>query len=267
LEVIILGSGSALPLPQRNPASLFLKHEGLTCLFDCGEGTQHRMHEYGIKIMRLKYIFISHLHGDHIFGLPGLLSTLDMYGRVKTLKVYGPSGIKAYIEDSLKPSQMELRYPLVIEELSNSPYYFELSDTFSVESFPLEHSIPTLGYCLKMKKSRAVYDSSAEQLTLYDNKFGYITDTLFSESHAKFVQSASLLYHEATFANAELENAVRTKHSTAEEAAKLALIAEASQLIIGHFSARYRDIDSHLEQARAIFPATVPAIEGTKYIV
>lgn len=254
-----------MPLPQRNPAGLFFKHEGLTCLFDCGEGTQHRMHEFGVKIMRLKYIFISHLHGDHIFGLPGLLATLDMYGRAKPLKVFGPQGIKSYIEDSLKPGQVELRYPVIIEELPKIPYNFQLSENYTAESFPLDHSIPTLGYALSMKSSTNEKDGQGRTQYESKRKFGYVTDTLASKDYMGFISKSEVLYHEATFLNAESENALKTKHSTAEQAATIARDCEVKNLIIGHYSARYRDLEAHLREAKAVFPATLPAIEGNKH--
>jgi ribonuclease Z len=264
LEITIIGSGSALPVPGRNPSSIYFKDEGLTALFDCGEGTQHRLHEFAVKLMKIKYIFISHLHGDHFFGLPGLIATLDLYGRTKPLHIIGPMGVKEIILRMFDLQGSQLRYEVHFKELQfPNAGELELEYPYNLHYFPLNHSVSTFGYLL----SKEIRSKEAETILNRSRKvFAYVTDTSTDGVDYAIINNVEMLYHEATYLSSEKENALKTYHSTAQDAGHVAEQISAKMLIIGHFSARYRHLQEHLTEVRNVFPNAQVAIEGQKFI-
>ncbi|MCP9767016.1 ribonuclease Z [Lacihabitans sp. LS3-19] len=301
MEFRILGTGSATPQLQRNPSAFTLAIDNFLILIDCGEGTQYRLLQYKIKSFRIKYILISHLHGDHYFGLIGLISTMNMQKRKETLTVFGPKGLNEIITQQLKYSGSILNFKLEFVQ-TNSEKFEEIfsDDTIKIDSFPLKHRIECTGFLVTKKNSKRkiiadklppnfpipfyrllkdgfdvndelngeVYKNS-EYTTEGSNekKFAYCSDTIFDKSVVKYVKNADLLYHESTFTT-ELENrAQATFHSTAAQAAQIATLAKVGQLVIGHFSSRYKTEELFLEEAKAVFSQTALAEEGKNFII
>ncbi len=316
----VLGSSSALPTATTNPTAHLLKADERFFLIDCGEGTQMQLRRNHVKIQRIHHVFISHLHGDHYFGLIGLITTMQLLGRVKTLHIYSPPGLKAIIElqrrpynhyengdgneientSSDKTSKKEDDYfPIIFHELETRKNTVIFDDNkISVETIPLKHRIPCCGFLFREKpKLRKIlpemilkHKISIEQIqkiklgenlqkedgTIITNEeitlpaldsesYAFCSDTRFNESIIPIIKGVDLLYHEATFLH-ELEHlAKKTAHSTALQAATIAMKAEVKQLIIGHFSARYKNKDVLLNEAKTVFENTVVAEEGKTY--
>ena len=268
-------------------------------LVDCGEGTQLQIQRYGLKAMKLEAIFISHLHGDHYLGLVGLLSSMHLMGRTKDLELFGPPELAEIITIQLKYSDTTLRYKVNFHRLNmnESEQVYE-TRKFTVTSFPVEHRIPCVGFYFEEKsfpvrldKKKLPDDISLAEIErlkkgedlLYDNgkvkyrnaditlgrkkarSYAYCTDTLYFPELAEFIKGVDLLYHEATFQTEKELYATTTFHATAGQAAEFARKAEAGKLIIGHFSARYRDIKPLEEEARKVFKETYLAEEGKTF--
>lgn len=299
IELTILGSNSATPAFGRNQSSQILNVNETLYLIDCGEGTQLQLNKYGIKRNKIGYIFISHLHGDHYLGLIGLLSSMHLSGRKEEISIFGPPELKELIDLHLKLSQSELRYPLYFNPTQGKMEGLILENKdLKVYSFPLNHRIPCTGFRFnekeglrRMNKERIdglkippIYfplikqgDSfqsadgqifSSEDLTIpprVPRSYAYCSDTLYSEAYFPFIQNVDLLYHEATFMEDMLERAIETHHSTAIQAAKVAKAVHSKKLIIGHFSARYRNLDPLLLESKTIFEETYLAIEGSEF--
>lgn len=298
-EVTILGSSSSTPIFNRNPSAQLLNVNEKFILIDCGEGTQNQLLHFGIKANRIDHIFISHLHGDHYLGLVGLLSSLHLNGRVKPMDIFGPPELKEIIDLQFKHSQTYLRYPLNFRTTNPdiSETIFESYDVI-VESFPLDHRIPCTGfkfsekqrmrkiikekverigvpteYIPLIKKGKDFTDANgrvhlAKDLTTEADRpkvYVYCSDTICSWKYLENIKNADTLYHEATFLHDMLGRAEETFHTTARQAAEVALKANARKLLIGHFSARYRELEPLLEEAREIFPATSLALEGKTF--
>ena len=285
----------------RNPTAQYLRCDGDAALIDCGEGTQMRMLQFKCKPMKVSRVFISHLHGDHLYGLMGFLSTMGLHGRAEALTIYGPQGIRNYVQCSLNSTSQVLPFPITFYELdegfsgqiAHTPYY-------KASCFPVKHSIACFGFVFETHQTRRrvnkaivqrlgiptdflaqVADGagwqalkgevySHERLTLPSlpaRKYVYITDTRPLATFPGMAQRPTLLYHEATFLDAAAANAVATHHSTAKEAAEVAQRLEAERLIVGHFSARYRELDEHLAESQRYFPASELALEGTVFQV
>jgi len=300
-EVTILGSSSATPIYNRNPTSQVLNINERLYLIDCGEGTQQQMLHFGIKASRIDYIFISHLHGDHYLGLVGLLSSMHLNGRTKALKLFGPVPLKEIIYLQLKYSETELQYPL--DFIDTDPVKAAVildNQDIVVESIPLNHRIDCTGFLFTQKtRNRKLLKDKVEELnipveyftalkkgnnytapdgTIYKNdtltsapeapkSYAYCSDTLYSEQYFKQISNATLLYHESTFLNDMLERAQSTHHTTALQAAQVAINTHAKKLLLGHFSARYKSLNELLEEAQSIFPETELAIEGKTFII
>ena len=277
LSVHILGCGSALPTTKHNPSAQALTLRGKVYLVDCGEGTQLQIRRQGLHFGRIHTIFISHLHGDHCFGLPGLLSTLSMLGRTGELHIHGPEGLTEYI-DSHRKSE-------VIHE----------DPSLCVRSLPLSHRIPTMGFLFEERCAARHLDKPAvdfyqvprccypaillgESYTAQDGsiipnnrltkpgriprRYAYCSDTEYFPNLIEQVRGVDLLYHEATFGEDLRARLATTAHSTAQEAATIALKAEVKRLLIGHYSSRYTDVTPLLDEARSVFPNTTAAQEG-----
>ncbi|MDB4904505.1 MAG: ribonuclease [Mucilaginibacter sp.] len=300
-EVTILGSSSATPIYNRNPSSQVLNINERLYLIDCGEGTQQQLLRFDIKASRIDNIFISHLHGDHYLGLVGLLSSLHLNGRKKSLNIFGPAPLKEIIDLQLNYSETILEYPLEYKFTNPlaAEVVFENADII-VETIPLDHGIACTGFLIREKKRmRKLLKEKLAELnipieyysaikkgqdyfspdgTIYKNEmlsldseepksYAYCSDTQYNEKYFNQISNSTMLYHEATFLNNMLERATETRHTTALQAAEVALKTNAKKLLIGHFSARYKSLTELLDEARSIFPETELAIEGRTFIV
>jgi ribonuclease Z len=300
-EVTILGSSSATPIYNRNPTSQVLNINERLYLVDCGEGTQQQMLRFDVRGSRIDHIFISHLHGDHYLGLIGLLSSLHLNGRKKALKLFGPSQLKEIIDLQFKYSETTLQYELdFFATDSTQSQVIVINDDVTIETIPLDHRIPCNGFLFREKKRlRKLLKDELERIgvpielytslkkgadytdpkgKLYKNDtlttdsdkpktYAYCSDTLFNPQYFKQINNVDLLYHEATFLHNMLDRANETHHTTALQAAEIAVTVNAKRLLIGHFSARYKSLDDLLEEAQSVFPNTALAIEGKTFVV
>ncbi len=301
-EFTVLGSNSALPTTERNPSAHVLNVHERFYLIDCGEGTQMQIRKYGIKLQRIDQIFISHLHGDHVFGLPGLLGTLHLLGRTKELAVYSPPGLEEIIRLQHDASDTHLNYALNFVTIDTKKHsrIFE-TDSLEVYSIPMQHRIPCCGFLFRerihtfnirkekieelglgveeirlirsgadhrLKSGEVVPNAELTQHRKEARSFAFCSDTRPSPIYEDAIRDVDLLYHEATFLDELKDKAKKTWHTTAKEAGMIARKANAGRLIIGHFSSRYGNPPlSLLEEARGIFPETVLAEEGKCYSV
>ncbi len=295
-EVLILGSNSALPVKGRSPSAQIVNIHEQLLLIDCGEGTQFRLAEYRVKRSRIDHILISHLHGDHVFGLPGLITSYNHSGRKNTLHIYGPESLDEYLDTNLRLSAAELQFELDIHILSANTYKKVLAHNgFEVYCFPLDHRIPTVGYLIKEKHPHFHLDGSKIQSVdikyrkdlqsgndvvledgtvlravdyLADHRparsYAYCSDTRYCEKLLPYIQGVDLLYHETTYLDEMKEKAKETGHSTARQAAEIARKANAGCLVTGHYSSRYDDLQVILDECLAFFPNTVLGIDGLK---
>lgn len=296
LSVHILGCGSALPTTKHNPSAQALTLRGKVYLVDCGEGTQLQIRRQGLHFGRIHTIFISHLHGDHCFGLPGLLSTLSMLGRTGELHIHGPEGLTEYIDAHRKNFLAECSYEIITHEhdYRKSEVIHE-DPSLCVRSLPLSHRIPTMGFLFEERCAARHLDKPAvdfyqvprccypaillgESYTAQDGsiipnnrltkpgriprRYAYCSDTEYFPNLIEQVRGVDLLYHEATFGEDLRARLATTAHSTAREAATIALKAEVKRLLIGHYSSRYTDVTPLLDEARSVFPNTTAAQEG-----
>lgn len=298
-EVTILGSGSATPIFHRNPTSQLLNCNEKFYLIDCAEGTQQQLIKFGLKASKIDYIFISHLHGDHYFGLIGLLSSLHLNGRIKPMHIFAPKALQEIIELQFKYSDTHLKYELIYfaTDSMESDVIFENNDV-TVETILLNHRIPCTGFKFTEKKRlRKLLIDKLETdqipLDLYPllkrgvdlelpngdviknldyttdsadpKSYAYCSDTLMDERYFESIKNCDTLYHEATFLHDMLLRANETHHTTALQAGQVAKIVGAKRLIIGHFSSRYKTLIELLDEARSVFPDTELAIEGSTY--
>jgi ribonuclease Z len=299
LELTILGSNSAIPLVNRNPSSQFLTLASRHFLIDCGEGTQVQLRKNKIGFSRVNHIFISHLHGDHFFGLAPLLSTLHLLDRHKELHIYAPEDLESILDVQFRATNTWLRYPIVFHKLKPlvKDTLFE-DKRVIVYSFPLKHSIDCWGFSFEEKERPA--NIKKEVLTQYNIpvvdirkikegedwvdengklipnselatqaksplSYAYCTDTSPLKTLNKYIQSVDLLYHESTFTEAHAKRAAQTKHSTAKQAASVANEVQSKHLLLGHFSTRYDDLNELLNEAKAEFKNTYIAKEATTF--
>lgn len=300
-EIIVLGSSSATPAYSRNPSAQLLNISDKFYLIDCGEATQNQLNKFKLKASRIDFIFISHLHGDHYLGLVGLLSTMHLNGRTKEIYIFGPPDLIDIINLQLKVSETQLRYEIIFKATHTeySEVIFENTD-LTVETIILNHRIPTTGFLIKEKlRKRKIntekmeeYDIPLEYIPLlkngidYSDKFGntipneeltfdppqpksfaYCSDTLYNENYLEQIEGVDFLYHEATFLHELHERAIETFHTTAKQAGIIASKANVKKLMIGHFSARYKELEPLLTEAKTEFTNTVLAIEGEHYNV
>ena len=299
VKLTILGSSSALPTSERYPSAHVLNVHERLFLIDCGEGTQMQMRKNRIRFGKINHIFISHLHGDHIFGLYGLLSTFSLMGRKTTLHLYAPEKYDQILQSHLLDFDIHLNFEIDFVPLSGKDPSKILDDKYiTVNSFPLEHRVPSFGFIFKEKQGdRKIIKESItkfnipiariqsikkgedyvtndgvviknEDITLPPSQplsYAYCSDTKYFKRLASFIKGVTVLYHEATFDKEKNELATVTGHSTTLDAANVAVEAEAGVLIIGHFSARYREIDTLVDEARSIFPNTFAALDGKTY--
>jgi len=256
-SLTILGSSSAVPTAARNTTAHVLNVHERFYLIDCGEGTQIQIRRNRIRFGRLHTLFISHLHSDHILGLFGLLSTLSLLGRKVPLDIYCPPGLKRILDSHFNLMPDQLLYPLVYHEHSSEGKCLIHSDkAVNVYSFPVRHRSPAWGFLFEEKISGL---NAAE---LKPRTFAFCTDTLFHPPLAEYFTGVDLLYHESTYASAHESRAASTGHSTAAEAGKMAQLCGAKKLLIGHYSARYKEIDQLVAEAQSVFPETTGATDG-----
>jgi len=300
-ETTILGSNSATPLYGRNHTAQILNCNDVLSLVDCGEGTQLQLQRYGFKVNRIKYIFISHLHGDHYLGLVGLISSMHLNGRKDDLYIFGPLGLKEIIDIQLHYAETTLRYNLIFQATDPEQAGEILADTnFVVQSFPLSHRINCTGFLFTEKQRLAKINKEAvESLdipTMYypllkqgidytdsagriykaveltlpaarPRSYAFCSDTINTPSYWPYIKDVDMLYHEATFLHDMVDRAVETFHTTALQAAEIAQAVGAKKLLIGHFSARYKDLLPLLQESKSIFENTWLAIEGQTFEV
>ena len=296
-NITILGSSSATPTSERNPTAQLLSHGDKLFLIDCGEGAQVSLRRMHIHFQRIRHIFISHLHGDHFYGLIGLISSMHLLGRTKALHVFGPPMLKEILDLQLQASLTTLNYTLEFHPTqAEKPENLFEDEKMIISSFPMLHRIPTTGFLFKEKpferkirkevlellkvpvhlipKLRSGEDYIAADGKVYPNKeltvdppmprsYAFCSDTAYFEDIVPIVKGATLLYHETTFMNDRVANATEKFHSTTSQAATIALKAGVKKLLIGHYSARYDNLQPLLAEAQSVFPETELAIDGS----
>lgn len=295
----VLGSNSAVPTLHRYPSGQVLNVGGESILIDCGEGSQLRMLEYGVKTNRISTILISHLHGDHIYGLPGLLTSYNLYGRTDPLRIIGPEGIRDYVNLTMQITNHAFTYPIEFQELhhTGTRTIFD-TEHYHIKAFPLIHRIPTYGFKITENITRTylskdkvqelgltdqqiqnilsgesivhnghTYDLSHIQRHPTPMSYAYVSDTVFFPECAELIGPVRLLYHEATFLDSEQSQATSRYHSTAREAARSAARAPADHLLLGHYSSRYTDIKPFKTEAETVFQPVSLARSGKVFSI
>ncbi|KAF2078703.1 ribonuclease Z [Flavobacterium sharifuzzamanii] len=299
MKLTILGCYAATPRTLTNPTSQVLEIKNRLFLIDCGEGTQVQLRKNKIKFSKINHIFISHLHGDHLFGLIGTISTFSLLGRTTDLHIYGPKGIKEFVLIQLKLTESWTTYSLFFHELESkeSEVIFEDKKVI-VKTIPLKHRVYTNGYLFQEKPDERKLDVEAVQrynihvayyqkiknggdITLDDGtvienekltfdpppakSYAFCSDTVYNEEIIPIIQNTDILYHESTFLESEARLAEKTLHSTAKEAANIALKANVKQLILGHYSTRYDGLESFKKEAEEVFSNVLLADDGLSF--
>lgn len=299
MKLTILGCYAATPRTLTNPTSQVLEIKNRLFLIDCGEGTQVQLRKNKIKFSKINHIFISHLHGDHLYGLIGTISTFSLLGRTTDLHIYGPKGIKELILLQLKLTESWTTYNLFFHELQSkeSEVIFE-DQKVIVKTIPLKHRVYTNGFLFQEKPAERKLNVEAVQqydihvayyqkiknggdVTLDDGtvienaklsfdpipsmSYAFCSDTVYNEAIIPIIENVDVLYHESTFLESEAALAQKTLHSTAKEAARIAFKANVKQLVLGHYSTRYDDIASFKEEAETIFPNVLLADDGRSF--
>jgi ribonuclease Z len=299
IRIVFLGTSAGAPTRERNMACVAVVMDGRALLFDCGEGTQQQLLRGPIRLGALDALFITHLHGDHLFGLPGLVATLGMYGRTAPLDVYGPPGLIAYFEAVRRTSYFNPAFEVTIQEVREG--VVRRGNGYRVEAAPLEHSVECLGYAVIEDDRRGVFDlARARELgvpegpmfrrlqhgedvrlagghvvrshevvgpTRRGRRIVYCTDTRPCAAAVTLATDADVLIHEATYGDELAAEAVARHHATAREAAGIAARAGAQSLILTHFSARYSDLTPLVDEARRVFPNTTAATDFLQHEV
>jgi len=300
-EIIVLGTSSATPTRDRNPSGQYIRMDKHYFLFDCGEGTQNQIIRYNLKLQKIRYILITHLHGDHYFGLPGVISSMALFNRTEPLTIVGPSALKSIIDQILVEGNSLLPFELTFVPSDQSPEGLLIKHPdYEIHTVELQHRIPCRGYILKEQgPERRIHVEQCESLGIpvtyyerlkmgqdfvsgdgttipnevlttagYKNRsFAYISDTIYDERIIPFIQNVDFLYHEATFLHDRIERAKETFHSTAKQAGIIARLAEVGELMVGHYSARYSDLSELHAEVISEFENTQLAIEGKTYTV
>ncbi len=300
-SVTILGSSSAKPTIDRHPAAQVVNIHEQHYRVDAGEGTQQQLIRYGINPLKIREVFISHLHGDHCFGLFPLLSTLGLYGRRTPLRIHAPAPFGEILAAHLRYFDTALPYEVEWVETDTTKHRLLFENrTIEVWSIPLRHRVPCAGFLFRekepplnvdkfaiarhalsiaqitaAKRGEDVWLESGERLSndrltyrpYAPRAYAYLSDTNFSAKATNLCRGVDLLYHEATYAAAEQRTARDRGHSTTLDAAKAALKAEAGRLVIGHYSSRYKELAPLVEEARSLFPESYPAVEGRTFTI
>ena len=298
MKVTILGNNSALSAFGRHPSAQVVSVYGELLLIDCGEGTQVQMQRYGVKWGKMHHIFISHMHGDHYFGLPGLVNSMSLMGRTDPLHLYAPPSLILILNQILEVADTTLSYPLHFHPLPEGAEVLVDNNAFTVTCFPVNHRIKCHGFSVERKtKGRKLRPDQCAHYnipaTFYDKikhgadyiredgeviknewvtedgpvpkRYAYCADTLFSEDYLPYIQGADTIYHESTYLEADKHKAEARFHSTAAQAAQMAKLANAGQLLLGHFSSKYKDLAPFGEEAAAVFPNVLVTEEGAAY--
>ena len=300
-ELTLLGTSGGAPTVARNCSAAMLRTDTTSVLIDCAENTQRQLLKAGLGMGKVSHILITHLHGDHYFGLAPLLSSLSMQGRTRPLSVTAPQDLRPRLEALLELDKYPLRFPVTFHSV-HTDGLFQLPDIGDLEvfTFPLQHRIETNGYLLRertreanirkeaiaqynipwpeIKKIKAGADftlpdgstlANADLVTLppLPRSYAHCSDTIYFAELANYVRGADLLYHEATFLEEMAEDAAQKGHSTAKDAAKTALAAGVHQLVLGHYSTRYEHSAGHENEARAVFPNTIAADDLYRFSV
>lgn len=295
-EVNVLGCGSATPTMQHYPSSQVINVRDKLFMIDCGEGAQLQFRKSRLRFSRLNRIFISHLHGDHCFGLIGLISTLDLLGRTGDIYIHAHADLETILRPQINYFCRDLAFNVIIEPFSTNKNEIIFEDrSVKVSTIPLNHRVPCAGFLFEehpreanlitdkikfyqipikqLKDIKAGADFVCEDGTVVPNshlarpaapprKYAYCSDTAYSEAILPIIEGVDLLYHESTFIEQDSARAKATGHSTATQAARIAKLANVKKLMIGHFSARYTDNNILLKEAQAFFPNTILANEG-----
>ncbi len=294
-ELTILGSNSALPAYGRFPTSQILRYDNELMLIDCGEGTQMRMSHYKIKRNKISVIFISHHHGDHLYGLPGVITSMNHSGRVLPLKVIGPKGIKKYLDVVFEIGEIHLNFDFSVIEIDNDALsIIHENENIIVKSFPVYHRIPTYGYKFYEKQRPlnirkeciSQYNLSIEEIKLLKSginvereevtikfedctighnslrTYAYCADSIVNDSLIPIVEGSDLLYFETTYMHDLQVQARERGHATSVEAATLAKKAKVKNLITGHYSSRYKDVQPLVDEAKAVFDNVIMGYDG-----
>ena len=297
-ELTILGSGGAIPTLERNPTSQYLNIQDRHFLIDCGEGFQIQLRKFKCKFSRIDHIFISHLHGDHFLGLFGYLSTLSLLGRKSPINIYAPKELLNLINAHNQISGKIYNFDLNFNALNFKKITKLFEDNIlEIFSFPVNHSVPCCGFLFKEKMpQRNIIKTKIKDLGLgigdikklknrencivngksieYNDvtfsgikarSYAYCADTKYDQKIIPFIKDVDVIYHESTFLEELKNKASKTKHSTAYQAAEIALNANSKMLILGHFSARYDNVEKFVQEASSIFKNTVAAYDGYKY--
>jgi ribonuclease Z len=299
MQLTILGCYAATPRTFTNPTSQVLEINNRLFLIDCGEGTQVQLRKNKIKFSAINHIFISHLHGDHFYGLIGLISTFNLLNRNNPLTVYGPEGIKEVIKLQLKLSNSWPQYELNFVELSSTVSEVILEDDkVMVSTIPLKHRVYTNGFLFQEKHKerklnidkvqeyeidKCYYQNikNGKDIVLEDGRvisnadltfdppvpksYAFCSDTIYNETIVPVIQGVDVLYHETTFLESEAHLAQKTMHSTAKEAARIAKLSNAKQLILGHYSTRYESIQLFQEEAKTVFENVLLGDDGVEF--
>ena len=299
MKVTILGCYAATPRTLTHPTSQVLEIKNHLFLIDCGEGTQVQLRKQKVRFSKINHIFISHLHGDHFFGLPGLVATFRLLGRVNPLHIYGPKGIKEAVTLLLKLGDSWTNYPLHFHELtSQAPVVVFEDKKVTITTIPLDHRVYTNGFLFREKVGSRKLEAQAVEAHGIDscyfqnikdgkdapNKAGEIipnaqlssdpkptksyafcSDTAYFPKIIAQIKEVTVLYHESTFLESESDLATKTKHSTASQAAKIAAAARVKSLILGHYSTRYDGLQPFKEEAEVYFKPVLLADDGREF--
>ncbi len=299
MELVFLGTSAMIPTKERNHSALLIKYNGEGILVDCGEGTQRQFKIAEETATKVKKILISHWHGDHVLGLPGLLQTLsasEYASKEKTLEIYGPKGAKKQLELMLEAFPFDNKLKMIIKEVSDG--IFVSTEDYEIEAYPLDHSLPTIGFVFREKDKRRIDQAKVKKLGIPDGpllgklqqnkaivwkdkkvqpkdatyiiqgkKIGIIADTGQCKACLDIAEEADCLICEATYMEKEAEKAEQYKHLTIKQAALIAHTSNVSKLILTHFSQRYKDLSEQEEEAKSVFPTVTLAYDGMKVTI
>jgi ribonuclease Z len=300
-EITILGSAAATPAYGRFPSSQVLNIQDTWYMIDCGEGTQIRLTDFHVPRSKINRLFISHLHGDHVFGIVGMLTSFSLSGRTEPFHIYAPEGLEEMLEVTFRVTASHLVYSLHVHTIdtTQSSLIYE-NDCLTVHTIPLQHSVPTAGFLFRekplqpnfIKEKIAEHDIPVSEIPLIKNgadfvkadgtiiphkeltipaplprTFAYCSDTKYSPEIVPQIQGMDILYHESTFTDEFIENAEYGMHSTARQAATIARDADVKMLVIGHYSARYPDAEPALREARKTFTETFAGLDGVTFSI